>query len=292
LYVVYRRLLRLAHAARPPEPVSTQPVHIDPRRPTHAVLAAGPDAHAVLSQATLRALAGTVAGHAVVVPATGTRPTAMAEILQRSVSPTALTLVLPPGTAPAAQRRWRELSTCVAGAAGWTRIDLTGLSTHLPHLLLPSELARTTQLVILTAEPHSTPATVWRRIVHPHSALRALPLGHIGEGELSLAREATYVHLSSLAGLSLAVVTSDRIAALLLVEGLRRIGENHAGIEAEGPWEAAAVQHLTSLDAGIRLGSDLVLHASVPDNDARTSITRLAEVLGARVVWERGSSIR
>jgi hypothetical protein len=283
-----KRIQHLASGAHEPATVriiSAERRHYQPATAGISVAASATEAIAALPTMS----AGWRSAPLLVVAARHPAPAPLRRLIAR-LAPT--TLAVPPGTSGNTQSEHARHSGQTArrlGDRGWVRVNLDSYGSRLPHVDVPSELIDAERVVIFAGEIGTSVLKTWRLLVHPNSRLRSAPLGARGDAELSLAREVVYVFTARLPRGHAAVCTADRIAAELTADGLRRAAEVAQGTEAEGPWEATHIQYLTSLDAGLRLGRDLALHAVAADNHSRQAIFRLSELIGCTVEWQKGA---
>jgi hypothetical protein len=289
--MVSQRIRHIADAFRPPNPIETIDA-AESRTGTVIIgIGIGDDVTAAMHR-----LQETVSEPSPVdtllVPIAGAGPRFLTSLIEWRSALGAVTVGVPVSTARRERAQVRHLAATthaqyveLGGNRHWFRITLSNQSSILPFIDIPADLRTSSHVILASKLTRRSALAIWRHLVHPNSALRAAPAGMRAIAEFSLATQATYVFTIRRSDGWVAVYSNDRIASELLAVGLARLDEDRSGIEAEGPWEEPHIQHLTELAAGIRLASELIIHANVHNNDARQHVNALAELLGGSVRW-------
>ncbi|HEX2280342.1 MAG TPA: hypothetical protein VHG52_01145 [Thermomicrobiales bacterium] len=227
---------------------------------------------------------------------TGAHPALVASLLD--VLGARAVLGIPAGTAQPIRRRWtnlaagRGVSCLTLGTLGWDRVELSGDAYMLDEVLLPAELADADARIFIPAigdEPLALGFT--RRIVHPHTRLRARGNANRDRLDAEIASTVTARYLLDASRLrgdipaSACFWTADALTAELAGVGLRRLMDSLGGIESVSAWEHERIQAATELGQGPAAGKDIVLRAERDGEASQQIAESLRDELGCRIEW-------
>ncbi|MFL5761213.1 MAG: hypothetical protein ACJ789_15950 [Thermomicrobiales bacterium] len=151
----------------------------------------------------------------------------------------------------------------------WAAVDVGARSDRLEVAWIRRELVEAATLIALNdvvSGKMSEPLVLglWAMFAHPRQRLGALA----GDDRTGLRAElavAVRPKLTMLAGESrerpLMIASEDQLAAELTGRGLQSLSQSDPYGELVGPWELPLVQRATELDLGVKLPSQLAIHA-------------------------------